>query len=453
MNSKRSTGRRVSVPDRLTGNMKSERTAREWRGNMDKQTMAKSALLLDGLSVRLAEDFIYLEEIRGMFTSGIRQTAFFFRPEGELLHFRMGAESRLIDPADFTTAILSEASRQDAFRLEFVARGETLLLEAGSGKTSLRTVSGASLPREATKYASGIPIASLHGGGMDGGTSPIRLMAGGLLTNRDYLVKPGQADKLLREIGIMADNGKIRNDRIRKYNQIDHFVELLVPLLETLGREKRELFIVDCACGKSYLSFVLNHYVREVMHRNARFLGLDIAEGVIDASRETAKRLGYRNMEFHCGDLRELLVEDGGPVDRVPDLVISLHACDVATDYALAFGMRNRAKAIVSVPCCQHELVNKIRTTGPMAEILRFGPLKARLADTLTDGLRCLMLEAGGYEVSCVEWVSPLETPKNLMIRAEWKGEPNPERLAAYRSLAAPFGADLTLASEMLGFL
>ena len=420
---------------------------------MEKQTTAKLTQLLHGLCVRLTDDFPYLDEIHGVFTSGTRQTTFFLRPEEESLRLRVGAANQLVRLADFPAAILLEATRQDAMRMEVVFRGVTLLLEAGAGKTSLKTVPGAGGSGDDPGIPRGGAAGSPQGGNAPGGTSPAHRMAGGLLANRDYLVKPGQADKLLREIGIMAENGKIRNDRIRKYNQIDHFVELLVPLLETLGRERRELFIVDCACGKSYLSFVLNHYLREVQHRNTRFLGLDIAQGVIDASRETAKRLGYRNMAFHCGDLRELLVEDGGPVDRVPDLVISLHACDVATDYALAFGMRNRAKAIVSVPCCQHELVNQIRTTGPMAEILRFGPLKAHLSDVLTDGLRCLMLESAGYEVSCVEWVSPLETPKNLMIRAEWRGEANPDRLAAYRALAIQFGADLTLASEMVGFL
>ncbi len=418
---------------------------------MDKQTTAKLTLLLTGLGARLSEEFLYLDEIRGIFTAGTRNTSFFLRPEGESLRMRVGASDRLVSPEQFPEAVLEEAARQESMRLEYLSRGEMLLLEAGAGKATVRTVPAPGIPSgsgsiDAASISSGSGAAAKAGGTHDFQST------GGLLANRDYLVKPGQADRLLREIGIMAENGKIRNDRIRKYNQIDHFVELLVPLLESLGRERRELFIVDCACGKSYLSFVLNHYLIAGMKRHARFLGLDINEGVIKSSRETASRLGYRNMDFHCGNLRELLVEDGGPVNRAPDLVISLHACDVATDYALAFGMRNRARAIVSVPCCQHELVNRIRTQGPMADVLRYGPLKARLSDVLTDTLRCLRLEASGYEVSCVEWVSPLETPKNLMIRAELKGDPNPEKLAAYRALAAQFNAELTLADEMLGF-
>ena len=420
---------------------------------MDRQATAKLGLLLEGIQSRLEEDFDYLEVIRGSFSAGVRQTPVAIRPEGAGLRVRIGAQDAVVALAELGTLLLAEAARQESLVLEVISRGEALRLEAGEGKASVRTVPVSGTDGEERVPASAGVTPPPTRAGATGGSGHEWQVSAGLLAHRDYLVKPGQADRLLREIGIMAENGKIRNDRIRKYNQIDHFVELLVPLLESLGKNRRELFIVDCACGKSYLSFVLNHWLREGMKKNARFLGIDISEGVIAASRESAKRLGYRNMEFLCGDLRELLVEEGGPIGRSPDLVVSLHACDVATNYALAFGMRNRARAIVSVPCCQHELVNRIRATGPMAEVLRFGPLKARLADTLTDSLRCLMLEAAGYEVSCVEWVSPLETPKNLMIRAELRGEPDRAKLAAYRALAAQFGAELTIESEMLGFV
>lgn len=432
---------------------------------MDRQATTKLGLLLQGLEARLTEDFDFFIRIGGQFTAGTGRTPVEIRPEGQALSLRIGAAGSLrIEPAKLAAALMREAERQDTVTLEAVFRNEALQLEAGGGKATVRT-----LPRQEGEASGGAPhtgtvparerdggtgIGGIAGGGTGvAGTGHAFPAMGGLLARRDYLVKPGHADGLLREIGIMAENGKIRNDRIRKYNQIDHFVELLVPLLQTLMEEKRELFIVDCACGKSYLSFVLNHWLLEGMKRKARFLGIDISPGVIDSSRESAKRLGYRNMTFLEGDLRNLLVEEGGPVDRVPDLVISLHACDVATDYALAFGMRNRARAIVAVPCCQHELVNRIRTDDPIAEILRYGPLKARLSDVLTDGLRCLMLEGAGYEVSCVEWVSPLETPKNLMIRAERKTDGNREKQAAYKALAERYNASLTLESEMLGFL
>jgi hypothetical protein len=183
---------------------------------MDKLTTGKLALLLDGLGVRLTDDFNYLEEIRGVFTSGIRQTAFFLHPEDASLRLKVGAANKRILPAEFPAAILSEAARQDSMRMEIVFRGTALLLEAGAGKTSLKTIQGeAGLRDESTAGRPGASGSS-QAGHAAGSTPPAHLAAGGLLTNRDYLVKPGQADKLLREIGIMAENGKIRNDRIRK---------------------------------------------------------------------------------------------------------------------------------------------------------------------------------------------------------------------------------------------
>jgi SAM-dependent methyltransferase len=434
---------------------------------MDKQATAKFELLLQGLVSRITDEFDFFVGLTGEFSAGAKKTPVVVTPEEDGLHVRIGAGGRRFLPqaeraTGLAEALRAEAARQDRLVLEAVFRQEALQLSAGDTKATVRTIArqdtAAAMVPETSRSPEGLhaqacPLPGVTGTRDIGVAEHAWPATGGLLAHREYLVKPGEADALLKEIGIMAQNGKIRNDRIRKYNQIDHFVELLVPLLQTLMAEKRELFIVDCACGKSYLSFVLNHFLLEGMKQKARFLGIDISAGVIASSQQSAKRLGYRNMTFLQGDLRTLLVEEGGPVDRAPDLVISLHACDVATDYALAFGMRNRARAIVSVPCCQHELVNRIRTDDPMAELLRHGLLKARFADVLTDGLRCLMLEAAGYEVSCVEWVSPLETPKNLMIRAERKSGGNREKQAAYEALARRYHARLTLEEEMIGFL
>ncbi len=429
---------------------------------MDKNIIQKLTLLVAGLENRVKEDFDVFIEIKGYFTAGTKQTAFIFSPNETQLKMKMGAEGRLLPIEQFKDTILQEASRQDALYMEVHFRGDARVLEAEKGKTSYKSMPKGIPLHQNNKRDIGSDNSFTMKQGMNqfnesskhaGSVQHVYPISGGLLTHRDYLVKPGEADVLLKEIGIMAENGKVRNDRIRKYNQIDHFIELLLPIIEQLSKDKKELFIVDCASGKSYLSFVLNYYLQEVAKKKAKFLGIDYADGVIASSKETAKRLGYRNMSFYCGDLRELLIEADGPIQQAPDLVISLHACDVATDYALAFGMRNNARAIVSVPCCHHELVNQINTDGILSDILRFGPLKARLADTLTDGLRCLMLEAAGYEVSCVEWVSPLETPKNLMIRAEKKHESSDEKLKIYKKMANEIGADLTLAKEMRGFI
>ncbi len=421
---------------------------------MEKQTTGKLTLLLTGIVARLEENFDYLIEIKGHFVSGTVQTPFSFIPEGGLLLGAIGAEKKTIPLDVFQETVLAEAKRQDAIIMKIIYRGETQVLESSPQMTRIKSLeqevlsvlqttggsTGDSPKKKNTIYAQ--QANAIH----DSGTST-------LMMHRNYLVKPGEADVLLKEIGIMAENGKVRNDRIRKYNQIDHFVELLSPMIETLAKEKSDLFIVDCGCGKSYLSFVLNYYIREIMKMKAHILGIDIAEGVIASSRETARKLQYRNMDFYCGNIRELFIDGEGPVKRQPDLVISLHACDVATDYALAFGMRNGARAIVSVPCCHHEFVGQMKNEGLLEDLLRFGPLKARFADTLTDSLRMLMLEAAGYEVSCVEWVSPLETPKNLMIRANQKTEGNEDKRKRVEEIMVEYHLRFTLYEEMRGFL
>ncbi|PWM43230.1 MAG: SAM-dependent methyltransferase [Clostridiales bacterium] len=227
------------------------------------------------------------------------------------------------------------------------------------------------------------------------------------LKSKKYNLDLGKAAQLLKTIGFMTDDGKLKNDMIRKYNQTDRFLDLTGDLFDG----KKNLTVVDCACGKSYLSFVLNHYLWEEKHIRARFVGIDIKQNVIDESRRIADTLGYKNMEFICEDLRTF---DG----IKPDAVISLHACDVATDMALGFAIRNGAKSIICVPCCHKELLDKYQKPD-LEPIIKHGIFRARLNDILTDGLRTLKLEACGYKVSCVEYCSPLDTPKNLLIRAQ----------------------------------
>lgn len=259
-----------------------------------------------------------------------------------------------------------------------------------------------------------------------------------LRTNREYLVKAGEADELLKAIGIMSKEGKIHNDRIRKYNQIDRFVELIEDLLKDLCEKNESVTVLDCACGKSYLSFVLNYYIKEKLKKNCYFIGLDINENVIEASRKMAKDLGYKNMEFHGVDIKNYMPE------RPVHLVISLHGCDIATDLALAAGVRYKADGIVVIPCCHKELLGQVQYE-PLEKVLRHGILKARFADLLTDGIRTLILEAVGYEASVVEYISPLDTPKNLMIRATRKGGKNEKALMAYREMKENFHIDPAL--------
>lgn len=258
-------------------------------------------------------------------------------------------------------------------------------------------------------------------------------------SNREYLVRVGEADALLREIGIISAQGKVKNDMIRKYNQIDRFVELVEGMIKQIASGKDSITVLDCACGKSYLSFVLNYYIKEKLKKNCSFVGLDISEQVIASSKQMAEQLGYKNMEF-----LQMNIQNYMPTQKI-DFVISLHGCDTATDMAIAAGIRYNAEAIVVIPCCQRELLNQY-SYEPFKDITKHGILKARLADVLTDGIRGVILEAMGYEVSIVEYISPLDTPKNLMIRAVKQGGRNRKAYDEYLELKEVLGIEPTLA-------
>ena len=263
-------------------------------------------------------------------------------------------------------------------------------------------------------------------------------------TARDYKIKINEAPELLRAIGIIDQNGRLRNDKIRKYNQIDRFVELAEPLLAELSAQSPSLAVYDLACGKSYLSFVLNYFLREKMQKACQVHGIDLSAGVVESSRQLAERLSYRNMSFTQGDLRDFHPE--GTVD----LCISLHACDVATDYALAAAIKARSRAIIVVPCCQRELLaSEYQLPPALNGLLGHGVLKARMADLLTDNLRLLLLKAAGYETSLIEYISPLDTPKNLMLRARYKGNRDERAIGEYRELTRTLGSTITLGRIM----
>ena len=263
-------------------------------------------------------------------------------------------------------------------------------------------------------------------------TTPNKTVNNPLLSNdREYCIRVDKASELLKEIGILTAEGKIKNDMIRKYNQIDHYVELVAPMFQKDDSE--EILLLDCACGKSYLSFVMNYYLREALHRRCRVIGIDINEHVISESKKMAKRLGYHNMEFIQADLNTYQ-----PPKNVT-AVISLHACDIATDLALGTAIRAKAKYIACVPCCHKELLEQYRLPE-LDALTRHGVFKARFNDVLTDSMRALKLEAEGYKVSVVEYISPLDTPKNLLIRATYTGSKNTRSEAEYNAVRRALG-------------
>lgn len=242
-----------------------------------------------------------------------------------------------------------------------------------------------------------------------------------------------EAFPLLHALGMATQAGEIRADRRRKFNQINRFVELVSPLIER--GPKRRLTFLDCGCGKSYLSFALNYYVTEKLKRKCHFWGVDNNPERIRQAEAIRDALGYDNMEFIVGRGASFT-----PPEEV-DTVLSLHACDTATDEAMAKGVELGARFIVSAPCCQSELLNQLKQ-HPLSAMTRHGVYAARFADLLTDGLRTLALEAAGYDVSVAEFVGAEDTPKNLLIRAERGRGRNQAALERYWDLVNQYGVD-----------
>ncbi|MFB3785143.1 MAG: SAM-dependent methyltransferase [bacterium] len=230
---------------------------------------------------------------------------------------------------------------------------------------------------------------------------------------------PRQAAPLLKSIGLMTPEGEIKAPMRRKFKQVNHFLELLAPLLkQTTGHAP--LTLADCGCGKTYLGFVLYWYVRRVLNRPARFYGIDLSEKLIRDCERRAAEMGLKDIEFQCAPIRR--AEIPGRIH----LLISLHACDTATDEAIALGVAREAEHLAAAPCCQQELAGQIGGV-PQYPIVRHGIFKHRFADLLTDMARALFLESQGYTVTAGEFVSADDTPKNLLIRAR-RGNPHAAR-------------------------
>ena len=247
-----------------------------------------------------------------------------------------------------------------------------------------------------------------------------------------HLIDPEEASELLRAIDITTAEGHIRADMRRKYVQIDSFVKLVQPLLSR-SAQKRKVFILDCGCGKSYLSFVMNYFLREKLGRSSHFFCIDTSSAIISKCLRIRGELGYENMEFCVSEIRSF-----EPREKV-DIVCSLHACDTASDEAIAKGIQLEAPFLLIVPCCQHEIIGQLKD-HPLKALSRHGVYKARLADLLTDAMRTLTLEAAGYKVRVAEYVSPMYTPKNTLIQAEKIQDRNRMAMEQYLELKATFG-------------
>ncbi|MGQ0636131.1 MAG: class I SAM-dependent methyltransferase [Planctomycetaceae bacterium] len=257
--------------------------------------------------------------------------------------------------------------------------------------------------------------------------SPATMLAADTLHDRSktYLIPEGKPCAFLAEIGVMTPAGSVRRAMYHKFRQINRYLELVQDVVPALPTD-RELHVVDYGCGKSYLTFALHHLLTVVHQRSVRLVGLDLKADVIRRCRDLAQRLDCRGLEFREGDLA--LYADQTPID----LSVSLHACDTATDLALAQAIRRNATVILAVPCCQHELASRI-CNAELGPLSRHGILHDRLAALATDALRALVLETYGYATQVVEFIDLEHTAKNVLLRAVRRTRIDPELRETYR--------------------
>lgn len=253
---------------------------------------------------------------------------------------------------------------------------------------------------------------------------------------KKYILEEGIPVPFLIDLGVMTQNGNIVNAHYDKFRQINRFLEYIEDILPSLPTG-RELRILDFGCGKSYLTFAIYYYLKVLKGYPVRITGLDLKEDVIRHCNELAVKYGYDKLEFLCGDIAYY---DG--CSQV-DMVVTLHACDTVTDYALAKAVGWGAKVILSVPCCQHEL-NKQMKNDLLSPVLHYGILKERMAALMTDGLRAQILEANGYRTQILEFIDMAHTPKNLLIRAVYNGH-CADNKAQINELLATFDINPTL--------
>lgn len=366
---------------------------------MNKKQLPKLILMTDALTSRALENIVYFIDIKIEYKSGNQTYTGLVTRQDDVFFFTQGGERKKISLTELGQILAGEALKYDMLTVTYRERGQTITLTADD-----KGVKSSRIEQTQTDAA---------------------LAANPLLKEKKYLLTPSKAGPLLKVLGIMTEDGKIKNDMIRKYNQIDRFLSLVSPLFSEMDEE---IVLLDCGCGKSYLSFALNFLLREILKKKCHIYGVDINENVISASRDTAQQLSYHNMEFICADLAHF-----NPSKKI-NTVVSLHACDTATDMALGLAVNLRASNIICVPCCHKELKDSLAVPH-LEGILRHGVFRSRLNDVITDGLRTLQLEALGYKVQIVEYVSPIDTPKNLLMQAKKVSPPNREKQGEYDAL------------------
>lgn len=252
---------------------------------------------------------------------------------------------------------------------------------------------------------------------------------------KKYILNDGNIIPPLVDLGVMTQDGKIVPSYYDKYRQINRFLEIIDDTIKAF--KEQELNIIDFGCGKSYLTFIVYYYLVNIKNIKTNIVGLDLKADVIKKFNEIAKNYGYNSLNFEIGDISLYK-----PHFRV-DLIITLHACDVATDYAMYHAIKLHSKYLLSVPCCQHEINNQIKKSSSF--LASYGIVKERMSALLTDTIRAKLLEYSGYNVDILEFVDFDASPKNLLVRAKYTGNSNAKALDEVKQILDEFTIDQTL--------
>lgn len=228
---------------------------------------------------------------------------------------------------------------------------------------------------------------------------------------KQYIIPADKPVDFLIALGVQDPAGFIYDKKRAKFRQINRFLEIVADVESSIITGE-ELYILDLCCGKSYLSFAVYYYFTVIRGCKVTMDCVDLKKDVIEYCASVAEKLHYDGLHFVAGDIRDF------PVRRTPDLTVSLHACDIATDIVLAKGIDSGSRVILSTPCCHHEMMHQLKPTGAFTDfLLEHSILKQKLCDAATDALRCKALEINGYDVTALELIDPEETPKNVLIR------------------------------------
>lgn len=303
------------------------------------------------------------------------------------------------EAADYVTGLLDGSFRQAEIASGL---GKALILVSRKGKVTVKVKQN---PRTARILPAGNPASR----------EPERTVLLSHNRKKHYILEEGIPVPFLVDLGVMTKEGRVVNSRYDKYRQINRFLEFIEDILPNLDQD-RESTIIDFGCGKSYLTFAMYYYLKELKGYPVRIVGLDLKEDVIEHCSRLGRQYGYEGLSFCHGDIASF---EG--VEKV-DMVVTLHACDLATDYALEKAVNWGARVILSVPCCQHELNGQMENSL-LRPVLQYGLIKERMAALYTDAIRAQVLEYRGYRTQILEFIDMEHTPKNILIRAVRQGK------------------------------